>query len=56
MQVKIKIVNKNLGLPIFYKQVAYTGLYSRLQKYPDKSVAWRPKKKSKPKSTHLKLY
>ena len=27
MQVKIKITNKRLGLLIFIKQVAYTGLF-----------------------------
>ena len=26
-QVKIKIINKGLGLPIIIKQVAYAGLY-----------------------------
>ena len=27
MQIKIKITNKGLGLPIAIKQVAYTGLF-----------------------------
>ena len=27
IQVKIKIINKGLGLPTVIKQVAYTGLY-----------------------------
>ena len=27
MQIKIKIINKGLGLPIAIKQVAYTGLF-----------------------------
>ena len=27
MQIKIKIINKGLGLPIVIKQVAYTGLF-----------------------------
>ena len=27
MQIKIKITNKGLGLPIVIKQVAYTGLF-----------------------------
>ena len=26
-QVRIKIINKGLGLPIFMEQVAYTGLF-----------------------------
>ena len=27
MQIKIKIINKGLGLPTVIKQVAYTGLF-----------------------------
>ena len=27
MQIKIKIINKGLGLPIVIKQVAYAGLF-----------------------------
>ena len=27
MQIKIKITNKGLGLPIVIKQIAYTGLF-----------------------------